>query len=119
MADNEQNSHPAPKPDPGDVDALGLPEAAPVVDSRGADVETERRLSAQLATPLETALANVQALENQVAQAAQVLNNMRIQLLKWQGAAEFLASLEHGDGPSNGEDKEKTLADALHKETSQ
>lgn len=100
-----QSSRPEPvpaAPPTGAAQPEALPEAAP-----------------QLATPLETATANARAFEVLVGKMEQELNEARIKLLKWQGAAEFLASLEHGDGPSNGEDKEKTLADGLHKETSQ
>ena len=82
MTDTEQNSHPASNPE-----AVPQPEAQP-------------------ATPLETAIANAQALEAQVIQATQALNEMRVKLLKWQGAAEFLASLERPAGPGNGKDKE-------------
>ena len=83
-------------------DTLPNPEAMPQTEPKSA--------LPQPATPLEKATANAQALEIQVAQATQTLNEMRIKLLKWQGAAEFLASLEHdGDGPGNGADMENPL----------
>ena len=78
-SDPGRPTKPKPKPNPP---AISQPEAAP-----------------QLATPLETALANARAFEALVGKMERELNEARIKLLKWQGAAEFQASLEKPEAP--------------------
>ena len=83
-------------------------------------MQPEAQQAAQLATPLETATANARAFEVLVGKMEQELNEARIKLLKWQGAAEFLASLEAQPpgGPENGKDTVDPLTpDAGDKET--
>ncbi len=103
-----QSSRPEPvpaAPPTGAAQPEALPEAAP-----------------QLATPLETATANARAFEVLVGKMEQELNEARIKMLKWQGAAEYLATLDfgRGPGPENGKDTVDPLTpDAGDKETNQ
>ncbi len=99
-----QSSRPEPvpaAPPTGAAQPEALPEAAP-----------------QLATPLEMATANARAFEALVGKMEQELNEARIKLLKWQGAAEFQASLARPAGPGNGKDAvDPFTPDAGDKET--
>ncbi len=89
---------------PGRKRQNSRPEPVPAAPPTGAAQPETQPEPPQLASPLETATANARAFEILVGKLEQKLHAARVDLLKWQGAAEFQAHLEHPAGPGNGKD---------------